>query len=377
MKKIAKSTLALVLAGTFTFSPIAMAQDNTSDDYKTVDLQTVSPEEIDDAKTQVEELAETNPSLIPGDFFYFAKIALEKIRLAFTFDKAEEAELLATYAAERLAEASELFAAGKEDEALEVIESAVEYMENSQVIVDGETSTDEGEKEEDTETEEEPNSDEETDSEDETVTEEDAESEEGKTSGDDVVSEDEENAEDDAAENPYDEIEGIMKQNIIALKAAMEHVGNDTARAALQRNIDKTYAKMAKKLAKLEEKYAEKQEEEKEATEPAEAEPVETDLQPADQEVPVEEPTDETMPADDDTTVVPVVSPAKAVKEQAKQQKKAEKAAVKQERKAAKQEVKQQKNEAKSQAKKERTEKKAQSKQQKGNDGKGKGNGKN
>jgi hypothetical protein len=396
MKKIAKSTLALVLAGTFTFSPIAMAQDNTSDEYKTVDLQTVSPEEIDDAKTQVEELAETNPSLIPGDFFYFAKIALEKIRLAFTFDNAKEAELLATYAAERLGEAGKLFAEGKEAEALELIEAAVKYMENSQDIVDDENSNDEGE-------EEETNTDDNTDSE---TGEQDTDSEEAKeedadsdSEAGDVVAEDpsdEEDAEeatDEVIENPYEEIEGMLRQNIIALKAAMEHVGNDKARAALQRNIDKTYAKMAKKLAKLEEKYAEMPEEDEktEPTEPVVVDPVETDLQPADKveeptDVPTEEPA-ETMPADDDT-VVPVVVPVKTVKEQAKQQRKAEKAAVKQERKAAHQErkaakhqEKQQKKEAKDQAKQERSAKKSERKHDA--NGKeqhkdhGKGNGKN
>lgn len=392
MKKIAKSTLALVLAGTFTFSPIAMAQDNTSDEYKTVDLQTVSPEEIDDAKTQVEELAETNPSLIPGDFFYFAKIALEKIRLAFTFDNAKEAELLATYAAERLGEAGKLFAEGKEAEALELIEAAVKYMENSQDIVDDENSNDEGEQEE-------TNTDDKTDSE---TGEQDTDSEEAKeedadsdSEAGDVVAEDpsdEEDAEeatDEVIENPYEEIEGMLRQNIIALKAAMEHVGNDKARAALQRNIDKTYAKMAKKLAKLEEKYAEMPEEDEktEPTEPVVVDPVETDLQPADKvEEPTEEPA-ETMPADDDT-VVPVVAPVKTVKEQAKQQRKAEKAAIKQERraaheerKAAKHEEKQQKKEAKDQAKQERSDKKSERKHDaKGKEqhkDHGKGNGKN
>ncbi|HAQ06506.1 MAG TPA: hypothetical protein DCR24_02885, partial [Bacillus bacterium] len=68
MKKIARSTLALVLAGTFTFAPIGLAEENTSE-YETVDIQstenlntTVSPEEIEDAKTEVDELEETNPS---------------------------------------------------------------------------------------------------------------------------------------------------------------------------------------------------------------------------------------------------------------------------------------------------------------------------
>jgi hypothetical protein len=382
MKKIAKSTLALVLAGTFTFSPMAMAEENTTE-LETVELQTVSPDEIEEAKTQVEDLEETNPALIPGDFFYFAKIALEKIKLAFTFDNAAEAELLSTYASERLAEASALFAEGKEDEALEVIEAAVEYMENTQQIVDEETSNDaedDTDLEDGTDTEEEAKSDEDTDSEEEADS--DEQTEEGEAPADDVVAEDpsDEDAEEEAeeeevvSEDPFEEIEGMLRQNIIALKAAMEHVGNENARAQLQKNIDKTYAKMAKKLAKLEEKYAEKPVEEEEntgTTEPVELEPVElepvveSDLQPAD-ETP-EEQAEETMPADDDTTVVPVVAPVKADKQQAKQERKAEKAAVKQERKAAKQEVKQQKKEAKHQGK--------QKGQSKGNEGKGHGKG--
>ncbi|MCM3663176.1 DUF5667 domain-containing protein [Mesobacillus subterraneus] len=377
MKKIAKSTLALVLAGTFTFSPIAMAEENTSE-LETVELQTVSPNEIEEAKTQVEELEETNPTLIPGDFFYFAKIALEKIKLAFTFDNAKEAELLSTYASERLAEASALFAEGKEDEALEVIEAAVEYMENSQVIVDEETSNEEEDDtdlEDGTDSEDEAKSDEDTDSEEDADS--DEQTEDGETPVDDVVAEDpsDEDAEEVieeeevVSEDPFEEIEGMLRQNIIALKAAMEHVGNENARAQLQKNIDKTYAKMAKKLAKLEEKYAEKpveEEEDTQTTEPVELEPVvESDLQPAD-ETP-EEQAEDTMPADDDTTVVPVVAPVKAEKQQAKQERKAEKAAVKQERKAAKQEVKQQKNEAKHHGK--------QKSQSKGNEGKGHGKG--
>ena len=269
MKKIAKSTLALVLAGTFTFSPIALAEENNSE-IETVELQNISPEEVEEAKTQVDELEETNPSLIPGDFFYFAKIALEKIRLAFTIDNAKEAELLATYAAERLQEASALFAEGKEEEALKVIEEAAEYMESSQNIVDDEVSNEENtDSEEGTDVEDGATSDEdakETDSvestEDDEVPADDVVAEQPSDEDAEEVSEEE----DVVSEDPFEEIEGMLRQNIIALKAAMEHVGNDNARAQLQKNIDKTYAKMAKKLAKLEEKYAEKPVEEEDTS---------------------------------------------------------------------------------------------------------------
>ncbi len=403
MKKIAKSTLALVLAGTFTFSPVAMAEENHSD-LETVEMQNVSPEEIEEAKSKVEELEEINPTLIPGDFFYFAKLALEKIRLAFTFDQSEEAELLATYASERLAEAGALFAEGKEEEALKVIEAAVQYMESSQDIVDQETSKD---SEEDMDVD---NGEDGTVSEDEgeeTGAEESAD-EEGKPADDvdaddqgeetaDEATEDEVVADEEEAvsENPFEEIEGMLRQNIIALKAAMEHVGNEHAKAQLQKNIDKTYAKMAKKLAKIEEKYGEKPEEEKETAEPVELEPVvEPDLLPADETPEIEDheaDTEKTMPADDDTIVA---APVKAGKDKAKQEHKAEKAAVKQERNEAKQQmkeekhlVKQVKKEEKSQAKQVKKEEKHQpkqgkkeekktSKQQHGN-GHGKGHDKN
>ena len=374
MKKIAKSTLALVLAGTFAFSPVAMAEENNSE-VETVELQNVSPEELEEAKTQVDELEETNPSLIPGDFFYFAKIALEKIRLAFTIDNAKEAELLATYASERLQEASALFAEGNEEEALKVIEAAVEYMESSQEIVDEEVS-----KEEDADSEEE------TDAEDGTPSDEDTEetdseesTEDGEEPADDVVAEepgDEDASEEEVvSEDPFEEIEGMLRQNIVALKAAMEHVGNENARAQLQKNIDKTYAKMAKKLAKLEEKYAQQpvEEEDTQTTEPVELEPVvESDLLPADETPVVEESAEETMPVNDDTTVVPVVSP-KAEKEKAKQERKAQKAVEKQERKEAQQQKKEEKHQAKQDKKQEKNSKKHENK---GN-GNGKGNDKN
>ena len=347
--------MALVLAGTFTFAPIGLAEENTSE-YETVDIQstenlntTVSPEEIEDAKTEVDELEETNPSLIPGDFFYFAKITLEKIRLAFTFDNAKEAELLATYAAERLAEAGALFAEGKEDEALKVIEDAVIYMENSQEIIDEESLNDdviaEG-------TEAEDGAEDAADSEVDEGTEEVA-------PADDVLTE-----EAAIAEDPLQEIENVLRQNIIALTAAMEKVKNPAAKAALQKNIDKTYAKMAKKLAKLEGKYG-IQPEEAETTEPVELEPVvESDLQPADDlsEVVAEE----TMP-EDDNIAVPAVAPAKG-KQQAKHQQKVEKADDKQGRKAAKQEAKQGKKEINSQHKQE-----GKKSQKQADHGKGKG----
>lgn len=241
LKKITKASLALVLAGSFTVSTAAFAAETTTETtqtYETVDLQ--------ELQSELENSQAETPSVVPGDFFYFAKIALEKITLAFTFDDAKEAELMATYASERLAEAAALFGEGKEAEALEVIQTAIEYMESSQAIIDDVSGSDEAVADD---------ADSKTDVTDEAVTDEtttdEAVSEDGNTNEDATVV-DEEN---DGEQGDLDEVEGTLRHNIIALTKAMEHVGNDQARASLQKNIDKTYAKIAKKLAKLEKKY--------------------------------------------------------------------------------------------------------------------------
>ena len=50
------------------------------------------------------------------------------------------------------------------------------------------------------------------------------------------------------------EVEKMVSQNILSLQAAMEKVKNPVAKAALEKNIKKSYAKLAKKQAKFEEK---------------------------------------------------------------------------------------------------------------------------
>ena len=66
-----------------------------------------------DENTEAPQEEEESPSLVPGDFFYFVKVMTEKVRLAFTFDDYEEAQLLADFAAERIKEANVLLAEGK------------------------------------------------------------------------------------------------------------------------------------------------------------------------------------------------------------------------------------------------------------------------
>ena len=244
LKKITKSTLALVFASSFTFSSLAFAEENNTEtsSIETVDLQKI--------QSELEAVQTETPSVVPGDFFYFAKIAFEKIKLAFTTDDSKEAELLATYASERLAEAAVLYGEGDEAKALEVIQTALEYIESSQALVDPEATT-----------EDEINNDEQTTNEDEVVNTED------ETTTPTVD-------ENTADQESTDGTETMIRNNIVALTAAMAHVGNENAKAQLQKNIDKTYAKIAKKLKKFEEKYGTIELEDQETEAPTNQEPV-------------------------------------------------------------------------------------------------------
>jgi hypothetical protein len=243
LNKIAKGALAMVFAGTFTFSAtqaFAAETTNPQDNYQTVDIQTTAntteqttqtqesttpATETQDTTTQETQTQET-PSLVPGDFFYFAKIALEKIRLALTFDDVKQAKLLADYSSERLAEAQALFASGDQETAVKTINQALEDMKDADKLAADQNQTD-------------PVS-EQTSSTDGATTDNSSTTDQAKD--DKQVTEENKNVE---------EVNSTISHNIAALTAAMEKVKNPVAKAALQRNIEKSYAKIAKKMDKL------------------------------------------------------------------------------------------------------------------------------
>jgi hypothetical protein len=357
MNKIAKSALAMVLAGTFTFSSAAMANETTVEPSQIVEAPTETSVTNDTVAltndVTVQEKDETKaeaPKLVPGDFFYFAKLTLEKIRLMLTIDDVKEAALLATFASDRLAEAESLFKEGKEDLAVETIKKALEGMEVADSVVE-----EEKEKEIDTTTveEEKVTTEDQTKTDGQVVTEPTAD----KTT-DTVAVLDEEPKSDEKA---VEEVKVILSQNIIALTAAMEKVKNPVAKAALQRNIEKSYAKLEKKLAKIEARLAKD-------TEEAEVEE-DTDVVITDQEkttntvVEVEkdnsvtETTEVTLTdeeTEEATAVIPVVKKAKSEEKKAKAVVKQEEKSKKQEAKSKKQEAKDKKQEAKKVAKEKR-----------------------
>lgn len=221
MNKHTKKLLTIATAGFFVFSTTtALAAEDNGLGLEVI-KENVNEGTTNHVEVKLDGQEEATPTLLPGDFFYFVKTTLEKIKLALTIDDVEEAKLLATYSAERLAEAEALFASGEQDKALEAIKNALDYLENAD-----KNTVDDGRHEAEEEIE--------------SSIKDPIELEETATE------EDESTEKDDSTE----EVEKIISQNIIALTAALEKVKNPVAKAALQRNIEKSYAKLEKKIAK-------------------------------------------------------------------------------------------------------------------------------
>jgi hypothetical protein len=177
------------------------------DEENTIELE-VTEEDVDLGDTEVTEEDEVKaPSLVPGDFFYFVKTMTEKIRLAFTFNDYDEAQLLAEFTAERIAEANALIAEGKTEEAEALLQKAIQSQEQAS----------------------------------ETLPEvEDAGTEEAV-----------EGEETEAAE-----VESKLAHNIDALLVVLAKVENPRAQQAIMKNIQKTFVKLEKKAVRLQEKDA-------------------------------------------------------------------------------------------------------------------------
>jgi hypothetical protein len=89
----------------------------------------------------VTDEATASPNVVQGDFFYFFKLAMEKIVLAFTIDELQDAQLLVVFANERAAEAKALAAEGEIEAAQEALSKALELQQQAVALT--ESSTDE------------------------------------------------------------------------------------------------------------------------------------------------------------------------------------------------------------------------------------------
>jgi Domain of unknown function (DUF5667) len=262
LNKIAKGALAIVLAGSFTFSATnAFADGNDQTANQTTGQQTTTTTQSDVSVNSIDK--QETPSLLPGDFFYFAKIVFEKIQLALTFDNVKEAKLFAANASERLAEAHALFSSGDQQKAVDTLKSALEDMESAdKVVEEQQVSKQDQVKEADQTTNDQVKNDEQKSTEDQ-------ESDKQATDGT-KVTDDSTTKEDQASKEQTDlkDVKNILSQNIAALTAAMEKVNNPVAKAALEKNIEKSYAKLAKKIEKWNKHLAkeQKKEEQKKVT---------------------------------------------------------------------------------------------------------------
>ncbi|MEH7513632.1 DUF5667 domain-containing protein [Gottfriedia acidiceleris] len=216
MKKLLVHTTATaLLLSQLGFSSSVLAAEND----------TVSPTD------QKEEA----PALVKGDFFYFVKTTVEKIQLLLTTDKVKEAELLAEFAQERIHEARELIKEGKEDLAKETIKEALGQMENAQGQLDGKLPT---------------------------VT---VPTTSDKTTTE-VEKEDQEKAETDKQDSEKEHVEKQkltkeqkeiakiqhhLNNNLLVLANVLDQVKNPKAKAAIAKNIEKSFNKISERLEKV------------------------------------------------------------------------------------------------------------------------------
>jgi hypothetical protein len=171
---------------------------------------------------------ESMPVLIPGDFFYFVKIMTEKIRLAVTLNEFKEAQLLAEFAAERIAEANVLIKNGKSEDASIILQSAIATQEQAE----DKLSESESGKVEDVVAEG-------------AIT-------EATVSTDGIETEQQVTpVQDDAEQLPeVDLVESKLATNIDSLLMALTKVENPKAQQALMKNIQKSFKKLDKRIGK-------------------------------------------------------------------------------------------------------------------------------
>lgn len=238
LNKLAKSAVAVALAGTFTFSAVPVFAAGTTtgqDNYQTVALPSgttsgTNPTSTTASATQTQ--TQEPPHLVPGDFFYFVKIVFEKIRLALTFDDTAKAKLLAGYASERLAEAHSLLAAGQQQTAANTINQALKDMQDADTMAGSLKQAQPAN-----------NDSQQADSQNGGTTQgTDNTSQAGQAKGNVQTKMDNQN---------WDEINNLLSQNIAPLTTVLNQVKNPVAKAAIERNIEKSYAKLIEKLDRM------------------------------------------------------------------------------------------------------------------------------
>ncbi|MEQ6389135.1 hypothetical protein RZN22_07370 [Bacillaceae bacterium S4-13-58] len=217
-----------------TFAEEDENQDVTSD--VVVDGST-DTDVITETESTQEELILVTEDVIFDNLFQFVEALTNNIKLALSNEDGEKAELYIAIAEKHIAQAEELLAEGNEDEAANLFEDALVALANADKIsdvIDGEQ-TEDGTEEES----EDANSDEDVVAEDDLET-------------DDVIAND-----DEAEDSEEGEIKDRIGQNVISLAHNMNKVGNERAKAALKRNIDRALERLEAKYGNIDDLKAE------------------------------------------------------------------------------------------------------------------------
>ncbi|UOY93921.1 DUF5667 domain-containing protein [Ectobacillus sp. JY-23] len=173
------------------------------------------------ADTDTEKTTEEAPTLVQGDFFYFIKTMMEDIRLALATNDLDKAKLLSEQAAERIAEARVLIQEGKDNYTQDTLKEAADKLEKADELA--------GE-----DTEKSP-----------------SETDKLIVVEDDASDKTEEEATE--TEKPATEKEKVkihIGHNIEALAKVLDKVKNPKAKAAIAKNIEKSFVKLADKIEK-------------------------------------------------------------------------------------------------------------------------------
>jgi len=145
-------------------------------------------------------------SLVQGDVFYFVKTMVEDMKMALATNDLEKAKLLSEQAAERITEASVLIEKGKGDLTQDTLEKAAEDLEKADKLS--------GEEKAETE----------------------------KPAGEE--------------EKEAAKVKVHIGNNIEALAKVLDQVKNPKAKAAITKNIEKSFSKIVAKIEKEQEKQA-------------------------------------------------------------------------------------------------------------------------
>ncbi|XZF76133.1 DUF5667 domain-containing protein [Bacillus sp. AL-1R] len=211
MKKLLVHTTATaLLLSQLGFSSSVLAAEN----------ETVSP-------TDTKEEA---PALVKGDFFYFVKTTVEKIQLLLTTNKVKEAELLSKFAQERIHEARELIKEGKEDLAKETIKEALGKIEVAQGQLDSKQPTA-------------------TEPADDSTKVENEEQDKAKTEKEHVEKHDKQKLTKEQKE--IAKVQHHLNNNLLVLANVLDQVKNPKAKAAIAKNIEKSFNKISERLEKV------------------------------------------------------------------------------------------------------------------------------